>query len=63
MFIQTQTLEYREHADEIILIGKVLDLLETNKLTEAKRLLVAYHDQMIMDQTPVVKLYDQRVHS
>lgn len=59
-FVQTQTLEYREHKEEIELLAQALHLLQERDINAAIQLLVARHDHLIADQRPILKDYDPR---
>jgi hypothetical protein len=59
-FVGTQTLEYREHRDELACLSRALTLLQQNDVCGAKELLVVRHAQLIADQQPTLKVYDPR---
>ena len=59
MFLQTQTLSYAEHAEELAVLARALALLQGHDLTEAQRMLIERQDALMRAQRPQVKVYDQ----
>ena len=59
-FIRTQTLEYREHREELDVLARALNLLEDRDVNGAIQVLLARHDHLIASQRPVLKDYDPR---
>lgn len=59
-FFKTQTLEYREHKEEIEVLARAMNLLEQRDVAGAIEVLVARHDHLIASQRPILKDYDPR---
>lgn len=59
-FVGTQTLEYREHRDELACLSRVLTLLQNKDICSAIELLIARQDHLTAEQTPSLKIYDPR---
>jgi len=59
VFLQTQTLSYAEHAEELAVLARALALLQGHDLTAAQRVLIERQDALMRAQRPQVKAYDQ----
>ena len=59
MFLQTQTLVYAEHAEELATLARALALLQRGEADEAARVLIERQDALMRAQRPHLKAYDQ----
>jgi hypothetical protein len=60
-FVQTQTLEYCEHKEEIDTLARALKSLQRHDVNSAIEVLVARHAHLIAGQSPVLKDYNPRL--
>lgn len=58
--IITQTLRYSHREHDIKTIARALDFLAHHQTTEAIEVLMAYRNELMESQTPVLKQYDPR---